>query len=86
MKRIVILCLVLAGCAHKEPAVEIRTVEKIVTRVEKCIAPADVPKKPGPLPKRPGSISAALDVAVAKVLELQTYAEKADAAMRGCAG
>lgn len=86
MKRIVLLCLCLAGCATKPPAVEVRTVEVPVLRIEKCVAEKDIPRKPGPLPKRPKTISSALDVAVAKILEMQTYADKADALLRGCAG
>lgn len=87
MKRAsLILFVALAGCATKPPAVDIRTVQVPVIRVEKCIAPGDVPKRPGPLPKRPATISAALDIAVAKVLEMTSYAEKADALLRGCAG
>ena len=86
MKRIVILPLLLAGCAHKvQPAIEVRTVEVPVIRVEKCIALADIPKVPADLPKRPPGISAALDIAVAKVLELQTYVSKADPLLKGCA-
>ena len=85
MKKIVFLALLAAGCKHQEPAVEIRTVEVPVVRVTSCMDAKDIPAKPGPLPRRPGSISAALDVAVAKVLELTSYAEKADAVMRGCA-
>lgn len=86
MKYILPLALLLAGCAHKEPAVEVRTVETTVTRVEKCIAKQDVPAKPEGLPKpRPKNISSALDISVAKVLELLSYADKADALLRGCA-
>lgn len=85
MKRIILIALALAGCSTKPPAVEVRTVEVPVIRVEQCVARKDIPTKPGALPKRPKGISAALDIAVAKVLELQTYADKADALIRGCA-
>ncbi len=78
--------LLLAGCAAKEPAVEIRTVSVPVVRVEKCVTEKDIPKVPAALPKRPKSISNALDLAVAKVLEFQKYSVKADAVMKGCAG
>ena len=84
--RSIILCLALAGCASAPPAVDVRTVRVPVVRVEKCLAPADVPKRPGALPKRPSTISAALDVAVAKILEWQNYGDRADAVLKGCAG
>lgn len=86
MKRIVVLALLLAGCAHKQPGIEVNTVEVPVIRVEKCLAAGDIPKRPADLPKRPANISSALDVAVAKVLEWMSYGAKADAVMRGCAG
>lgn len=85
MKKIIVLALLLGGCAHKEPAIEVRTVEVPVVRVEHCIAAKDIPARPSPLPKRPKHISSALDIAVAKILELQSYAEKADALLKGCA-
>lgn len=87
--RIVILALAIlsAGCARKEPAVEVRTVEVPVIRVQKCLDGKDIPRKPARLAsvKRPTSIKAALDLAVAKALEGETYADKADALLRGCA-
>ncbi len=85
MKRLIVLCLALAGCASVPPAVEVRTVKVPVIRVEHCLTPGDVPKRPGSLPKRPASISAALDVAVAHILAWQSYGEKADAVLKGCA-
>lgn len=78
-----ILCA--AACSHTQPAVEVRTVEVPVIRVEHCLAAADVPRKPSALPKRPATMRAALDIAFAKVLELTSYAEKADALLQGCA-
>lgn len=76
---------VLAGCASPQPGVEVRTVEVPVIRVERCIAESDIPRRPSNLPKRPSSISAALDLAYAKVLEWQSYGARADGALRGCA-
>jgi hypothetical protein len=86
MKRIILAALLVSGCATKPPAVEVRTVQVPVIRVERCLAVADVPRKPGALPKRPKDIRAALDVALAKVLEWQGYGERTDAVLRGCAG
>lgn len=77
--------LLLAGCATAEPAVRVETVEVPVIRVEKCVAKADVPELPAALPPRPSYLPAALDLALAKVLEWVSYGEKADAVLQGCA-
>ena len=76
--------LALGGCATRQPAIEIRTVEVPVLRVETCFEKADLPKVPSGLPKRPSTVSSALDVAVAKVIEFQGYAAKADALLNIC--
>jgi hypothetical protein len=78
----------LAGCSSPEPGIEVRTVEVPgPIRVTQCIDAKDIPRKPAALPRpRPKNISQALDVSVAKVLEHQSYADKADALLRGCAG
>lgn len=80
-----ILTITLSACATPHPAVEIRTVEVPVLRVETCFNAADLPKVPSGLPKRPSTVSSALDVAVAKVIELQGYAAKANALLTICA-
>ena len=77
--------LALSACAARQPAVEIRTVEVPVLRVETCFNASDLPKVPSGLPKRPSTVSSALDVAIAKVIELQGYAAKADALLKICA-
>lgn len=80
------LALTLAACAHKPPAVEVRTVEVPVIRVTHCLDAKDIPAKPKGLPSpRPSTITAALDVAVATALDYANYADKADAILRGCA-
>lgn len=86
MKRTLILSALLAGCAHDQAGIDVRTVEVPVIRVERCIAAGDIPVPPADLPTRPANISAALDLAVAKVFEWQTYGAKAGAVLRGCAG
>lgn len=85
MKALILLAL-LAGCATTAPAVRVETIEVPVIRVEKCVAASDVPTRPSALPPRPNDIRAALDLAVAKVLEWTSYGEKADPVLRGCAG
>lgn len=79
------MALALGGCATRQPAVEIRTVEVPVLRVETCFNASDLPKVPAGLPKRPSTVSSALDIAVAKVIELQGYAAKANALLNICA-
>lgn len=89
MRKLAIIAVVaLAGCASpKEPGIEIRTVETVVTRVEKCIDPADVPKRPSALPRRPSSDARVLaDLLLSKVRQWESYGEKADPVLRGCAG
>lgn len=84
---VIIAAVLLAGCASKEPGIEVRTVETVVTRVEKCVATTDIPKKPGALPRRPSSDARVLaDILMAKLLAWQTYGDKADAVLKGCAG
>lgn len=93
MKRLICLApallaaSLLSSCATPPPpAVQVRKVEVPVLRTEKCIEAKDIPAKPAGLPKpRPKAIGSALDIAVAKVLELLSYANKADALLRGCA-
>ena len=87
MRRLLSLCgaLALSGCATAQRGIEVRTVEVPVLRVETCIDEADIPRRPGPLPRRPASAVAALDIAIAKLLEWTSYGEKADALLKGCA-
>lgn len=88
MRKILVIAAALAvtACSSPEPGIDVRTVEVPVIRVTTCLQEKDIPKKPTGLPaRRPKSISQALDVAVAKVLEGQNYADKADALLRGCA-
>lgn len=84
--RALILILLLAGCSSTKPAVEVRTVEVPVIRVEKCVETAKVPRKPGALGKRPTVIRAAVDTLLAKVREWELYGDRADVVLRGCAG
>jgi len=86
MRLIIPALFALAGCSHSAPGVETQIVRIPVVRVTICIAVTDIPAVPAPLPARPANVSAALDLAVAKVLEMQGYAGKVDALLRGCAG
>lgn len=86
MKRVALVpVLLLAACAHSEPAVDVRTVEVPVIRVDKCVATKDIPARPAPLPKRPKSISAAVDLLLAKVRSWELWGDKVDPLLRGCA-
>lgn len=89
MKKLsIIVAISLAGCGTpKQPGIEIRTVETVVTRVEKCIDPTDVPKKPAALPRRPSSDARVLaDLLLSKVRQWENYGDKADPVLKGCAG
>jgi hypothetical protein len=63
-----------------------RTVEVKVPVAVQPIKPAQVPAVPAPLAKRPASLSAAADLLLAKVCELEAYALKADPLLRLSAG
>jgi hypothetical protein len=78
------LALALAAC--QTPAVQTRTVEVKVPVAVQPIKPAQVPAVPAPLAKRPASLSAAADLLLAKVCELEAYALKADPLLRLSAG
>ena len=78
------IALALSGCATG--AVKDRIVEVKVPIATQPIKPADVPKVPAPLGPRPQSLSAAADVLLSKVCELEAYALKADPLLRLSAG
>lgn len=86
----VIAALALAGCAHREPAVRVETVRVNVPVA--CIDPADVPDRPAPLGRRPADARPALDVALAKLVELLGprldgqggYVGRSNALLNGC--
>lgn len=78
----------LTGCATaKEPGVEVRTVETVVTRVEHCVAEKDIPKRPSALPRRSTNDARVLaDILLAKVRQWELFGDRADAVLKGCAG
>lgn len=83
----IVAAVLVAGCSTPEPGIEIRTVETVVTRVEKCVATTDIPKRPADLGKRPTSDARMLaDLLLAKVRSWELYGDKADAVLTGCAG
>lgn len=81
---VVAACLTLAACAHPG------TVRVNVPVA--CVDPADVPARPAPLPRRPADARAALDVALAKLVELLGpkldgaggYVGRSSALLAGC--
>lgn len=79
-----ILALLLAGC--QTPATRTETVEFKVPVAVQPIKPEQVPAPPAPLPPRPTSLSAAADVLLAKVCELEAYVLRADPLLRLSAG
>lgn len=72
--------------ACSTPAIKERIVEVKVPVATRPIAAVDVPKLPAPLPKRPADARVALDVALAQVCRLVSYALKADPLLRVSAG
>lgn len=91
MNRAIILApLLLAGCATSTPAVRVETVRVNVPVA--CVSPADIPVRPAALPPRPTDARAALDIALAKLVELLGpkldgaggYVGKSSALLRGC--
>lgn len=75
---------VMSSCAT--PAVKDRVVEVDKPVAVQPIKPADVPAVPAPLGPRPQSLSAAADLLLSKVCELESYALKADPLLRLSAG
>lgn len=76
--------LALASCAT--PAVKTVTVEVKVPVAIQPITPAQIPVAPAPLPKRPDSLSAAADILLSQVCQLESYVLKADPLLRLSAG
>lgn len=78
--------VLLAACQTAQPAVEVRTVEVPVIRVQRCIDPATIPNRPAKLQSpRPPDARRALDLAVAKVMQWERYGGEAHVLMNGCA-
>jgi hypothetical protein len=85
--RLLVSLIAAAGLsACQTPAVKDRVVEVRVPVAVQPIKPAQVPAVPAPLAKRPASLSAAADLLLAKVCELEAYALKADPLLRLSAG
>jgi hypothetical protein len=81
---IVLVVIALAACST--PAVKTETVEVKVPVATTPLKPAQIPTPPAPLPKRPDSLSAAADILLSKVCELEGYVLKADPLLRVSAG
>lgn len=92
MNRIVVIlaALAIAGCAGREPAVRVE-IQRVNVPVA-CVDPADVPARPAPLAKRPADARSALDLALAKLIELMGpkldgqggYVGQSSALLGGC--
>ena len=65
---ILLAALAVAGCSHSAPGIRVETVTVNVPVA--CVDPADAPARPAPLGKRPDDARPALDVALAKLVEL----------------
>jgi hypothetical protein len=73
-----------AACST--PAVKDRIVVEKVPVAVQPIKPEQVPTPPAPLPPRPSSLSAAADVLLSKVCDLEAYVLRADPLLRVSAG
>lgn len=90
MKATLILfgALALSACATPAPIHDIRTQEVAVTHVERAVTEQQVREiaPPAPMGPRPSALSAALDLAVAKLCEYVGYAGRADPLLQHAAG
>ncbi len=82
MRSVVAVSLLLMGCAAN-PLPEIRTVE--VPRAVPVPCVDQVPALPAPLGPMPTDASAALSLALAKLLEWEPYGVEADGKLKACA-
>lgn len=80
------MLFVLSLAACSTPAVKDRIVVEKVPVAVQPIKPADIPKAPAPLPSRPESLSAAADVLLSKVCELEAYVLKTQPLLQLSAG
>lgn len=80
--------LILTACATRPPIVRVDTREVVVTRIEKALTEQQVRDTvpPAPMGRRPEALSAALDLALAKLCEYVAYAERADPMLQHSAG
>lgn len=86
-KTLLVSLIAAAGLtACQTPAVKDRVVTVSVPIATKPLKPADVPAVPAPLGPRPQSLSAAADVLMSKVCELEAYVLRADPLLRLSAG
>jgi hypothetical protein len=76
--------LLLAACST--PAIKDRIVTVSMPIATRPLKPADLPAAPAPLGPRPQSLSAAADVLMSKVCELEAYVLRADPLLRLSAG
>lgn len=87
---VALAALALAGCSTPDPGIRVETVRVNVPVA--CVDRADLPAVPDRLAARPSDARAALDLAVAKLVELLGpkldgqggYVGKSQAIMRGC--
>lgn len=81
---IIAAALLLASC--ETPPVKIQTVEVKVPVATPMLKPDQVPSPPAPLGPRPQTLSAAADMLLSKVCELEGYVIRADPLLRISAG
>ena len=89
MKKALLLAVLLGGCAHAEPVVEVREVP-VVTTVEmpvKCVNPADIPPEPGRVSQRfNGDARHDLQVLAPNAQALREWGQELRTLIENCVG
>ena len=89
MRTALLLVLLLGGCAHAEPKVEVREVP-VITTVEmpvKCVNPADIPPEPGRVSQRfNGDARHDLEVLAPNAQALREWGQELRTLVEKCVG
>ena len=89
MRKILLLAVLLGGCAHAEPAVEVREVP-VITTVEmpvKCVNPADIPPEPGRVaPRFNGDARHDLEILAPNAQALREWGHELRTLLEKCVG
>lgn len=85
MKHILVLGLLLAGCAHKDPEIQVREVPVISPVV--CVDPARIPREPPRVGRRfNGDAKHDLEILAASAQALRKWGQDMRALLQMCVG